>query len=29
MSEAANSLIQSTIDHLHQFAPFDQMAPAR
>jgi CBS domain-containing protein len=26
MSEAANSLIQSTIDHLHQFAPFDQMA---
>jgi CBS domain-containing protein len=25
MSEAANSLIQATIDHLSQFAPFDQM----
>jgi CBS domain-containing protein len=25
MSEAANSLIQATIDHLGQFAPFDQM----
>jgi CBS domain-containing protein len=26
MSEAANSLIQATVDHLGQFAPFDQMA---
>ncbi|MHB1214045.1 MAG: DUF294 nucleotidyltransferase-like domain-containing protein [Thiobacillus sp.] len=26
MSEAANSLIQATVDHLSQFAPFDQMA---
>jgi len=25
MSEAANSLIQATIEHLSQFAPFDQM----
>lgn len=25
MSEAANSLIQATVDHLSQFAPFDQM----
>lgn len=25
MSEATNSLIQATIDHLSQFAPFDQM----
>lgn len=25
MSEAANSLIQATVDHLGQFAPFDQM----
>lgn len=25
MSEAANSLIQATADHLSQFAPFDQM----
>lgn len=25
MSEAANSLIQATSDHLRQFAPFDQM----
>jgi len=26
MSEAANSLIQATVEHLGQFAPFDQMA---
>ena len=26
MSEAANSLIQATVEHLSQFAPFDQMA---
>ena len=26
MSEAVNSLIQATVDHLGQFAPFDQMA---
>ncbi|MHB1351869.1 MAG: DUF294 nucleotidyltransferase-like domain-containing protein [Thiobacillus sp.] len=26
MSEAANSLVQATVDHLAQFAPFDQMA---
>lgn len=26
MSEAANSLIQTTVEHLSQFAPFDQMA---
>lgn len=25
MSEAANTLIQATVDHLSQFAPFDQM----
>ncbi len=25
MAEAANSLIQATVDHLSQFAPFDQM----
>ena len=25
MSEATNSLIQATADHLSQFAPFDQM----
>ncbi|MGE5319042.1 MAG: DUF294 nucleotidyltransferase-like domain-containing protein, partial [Hyphomicrobiaceae bacterium] len=27
MSEAANSLVQATVDHLSQFAPFDQMTP--
>lgn len=27
MSEAANSLIQATVDHLSQFAPFDRMEP--
>jgi len=27
MSEAANSLIQATVDHLGQFAPFDRMEP--
>ena len=26
MSEAANSLIQATVNHLEQFAPFDRMA---
>ena len=26
MSEAVNSLVQATVDHLAQFAPFDQMA---
>ena len=26
MAEAANSLIQATVDHLSQFAPFDQMS---
>ena len=28
MSDAANSLIQTTVDHLGQFAPFDQMERA-
>lgn len=27
MSEATNSLIQATVNHLEQFAPFDRMAP--